>query len=68
MLERYNFEDDHGHPLENCKEYIELLAELTTLRTRVELYRKALEEIANNNLEGECCKDIAITALGGGEG
>lgn len=26
-LARYHFTDDHGHPLENCVEYRELLAE-----------------------------------------
>lgn len=25
-LLKYHFRDDHGHPLENCKEYIALLA------------------------------------------
>ena len=31
-LARYHFVDDHGHPLENCVEYRELLAEVERLR------------------------------------
>ena len=34
-LVRYHFTDDHGHPLENCVEYRELLAENERLREDV---------------------------------
>lgn len=34
-LARYHFTDDHGHPLENCVEYRELLAEVERLRGEV---------------------------------
>lgn len=34
-LARYHFVDDHGHPLENCFEYRELLAENERLRSEV---------------------------------
>lgn len=34
-LARYYFVDDHGHPLENCVEYRELLAEVERLRSEV---------------------------------
>lgn len=34
-LARYHFTDDHGHPLENCVEYRELLAENERLREEV---------------------------------
>lgn len=34
-LARYHFTDDHGHPLENCIEYRDLLAENERLRGEV---------------------------------
>lgn len=34
-LARYHFTDDHGHPLENCVEYRQLLAENERLREEV---------------------------------
>ena len=39
-LARYHFVDDHGHPLENCVEYRELLAEVERLRGEVEMLNK----------------------------
>lgn len=42
-LARYHFTDDHGHQLENCVEYRELLAENERLR----------EEVARLNKEAD---------------
>lgn len=39
-LAKYHFTDDHGHPLENCVEYRELLAENELLRGEVESLNK----------------------------
>jgi len=45
MLRKYNFTDDHGHPLENCQEYIDLTGERDKLRaernTRYHQYKES---------------------------
>lgn len=45
-LSSYHFTDDHGHPLENCVEYRELLAEVERLR---EGHAWLLQEVAKTN-------------------
>lgn len=42
-LARYHFTDDHGHPLENCVEYRELLAEVERLREEKEILEGTLD-------------------------
>lgn len=49
-LARYHFTDDHGHPLENCIEYRDLLAENERLRS----------EVARLNKESTKIMDVAI--------
>lgn len=45
-LARYHFTDEHCHPLENCVEYRELLAEVERLR---EEHAWLLQEVAKIN-------------------
>lgn len=47
-LDRYHFRDDHGHPLENCVEYRELLAENELLRGEVTRLNKEADWLAES--------------------
>ena len=47
-LDRYHFRDDHGHPLENCVEYQELLAENELLRGEVTRLNKEADWLAES--------------------
>ena len=55
-LARYHFVDDHGHQLENCVEYRELLAEVERLRGEVARLDKEADWLAqtaaNSGWEG----------------
>ena len=51
-LQKYNFKDDHGHPLEKCREYRELLErcaglerENYTLRARADINRTVIMQM-----------------------
>ena len=67
-LARYHFTDDHGHPLENCVEYRELLAENERLRSevaRLELENQRLTVAgANDEAYLLTCLDIIRKAVG----
>lgn len=43
-LKRYNFKDDHGHPLENCQDYIDLLKRIETAESSLAAMRQRAEE------------------------
>ena len=53
-LARYHFTDDHGHPLENCVEYRELLAEFERLRGEVTRLNKEADWLAGICTMGYC--------------
>lgn len=60
-LARYHFTDDHGHPLENCVEYRELLAE--NERLKLENQRLTVAG-ANDEAYLLTCLDIIRKAVG----
>lgn len=49
-LARYNFTDDHGHPLGNCIEYRDLLAENERLRSEVTRLEDMLAHLASRSV------------------
>lgn len=53
-LSRYHFTDDNGHPLENCVEYRELLAEVERLRGEVARLDKEADWLAKAAENGGC--------------
>ena len=57
-LARYRFVDDHGHLLENCVEYRELLAEVERLRREVEMLNKAVNGWQDEYESAQRCADI----------
>lgn len=76
-LDRYHFRDDHGHPLENCVEYRELLAENELLRGEVTRLNKEADWLAEsldiitrfcapeviNDLKYKCWREAARNAV-----
>ena len=52
--------------LSPCEEFKATCSDYANTVKARDRYRKALEKIAYNNLEGECAKDIATEALKGG--
>ena len=58
-LARYHVVDDHGHLLENCVEYRELLAEVERLRGEVEMLNKAVNGWQDEYESAQRCADIA---------
>lgn len=58
-LARYHFVDDHGHPLEKCIEYLELLAEVERLRGEVARLEKAVNGWQDECESAQRCADIA---------
>ena len=49
-LKKYKFTDDHGHPLENCVDYISMQKEIESLRDRV-LIEEGLVTIKNGEID-----------------
>ena len=43
-LKKYTFTDDHGHPLENCVDYISMQKEIETLRSELKDVVQALND------------------------
>ena len=60
-LVKYNFRDDQGHPLENCVEYITLLAALDRAQREVKSL-DALCAATESNLVKEVKGKIALRA------
>jgi hypothetical protein len=42
-LKKYNFKDDHGHPLENCQDYIDLIHRASSAESSLAAMRQRAE-------------------------
>lgn len=43
ILKKYNFKDDHGHPLENCQDFIELVHRASSAESSLAAMRQRAE-------------------------
>lgn len=52
-LKKYNFKDDHGHPLENCQDYIDLIHRASSAESSLAAMRQRAERAESRSERAE---------------